>query len=83
MTMPAAAASSGWTVTGQQETTKPDTAGNFTQGVTVYFTTGAGVQSSVFVPNLQYTQDNVRAAIAARAAQVDAVQALSEPPAAQ
>lgn len=66
-----------WTVTSQQQTMQLDTNGRPTQGYAVYFTTGLGVNGSVFIPLAQYNPVNVRAAIAAHAHQLDLVQQLS------
>lgn len=68
---------SGWTVTGQVETTTIGTDNRLVNGITVSFLTGDGVSGSVFVPNDQYTPDRVRAAIAARAGLLDAVQSMT------
>lgn len=78
MTTPPAPTSSGWAVTGQTETTRVDDAGQTVRGVVVYFRTGAGQTSSVFVPGNLYP-DQVQAMVAAKAAQVDAVANLSAP----
>lgn len=69
--------SSGWTVTSQMETTQRDATGLPVSGVKVYFTTGQNVAGSVFIPDTLYTTDNARQLIATRAAQLDAVGALS------
>lgn len=70
-------AGSGWTVTGQTETDDLSAGGQFVSGVRVYFRTGNGVDGSVFLSHGMYTVDNVRAAIAAKVAQLDAVSNLS------
>lgn len=62
-----------WTVTYQQESQQVDTGNRVVKGVTVGFQTGTGQQGSVFVPDTQYTPDQVRTAIAARAAQLDTI----------
>lgn len=72
---------SGWVVTGQSESTIINDSNNVVSGVTVYFRTGNGTAGSVFVPQNLYTPDNVRAMIAQKAAQLDAVDRLSAPPA--
>lgn len=66
-----------WTVTSQREDFQPGPNGQLVQGVVVSFTTAAGVQGSVFVPNAEYVPDRVRAYIAARAAAMDAVSRLT------
>lgn len=71
MTQPSGAPA--WRVTGQQATSRASDDGQLQDGVTVFFTTGNGQRSSVFVPNSLYQPDNVRAAIATRAALVDQV----------
>lgn len=65
-----------WNVTTQQETTRPDSTGRFVSGVLVTFTTSNGLSGSVFVPDAQYTPDNVRSAIQARVEQMVGVQSL-------
>lgn len=80
MTTAAAAAGSGWTVTGQRQTQEiPPGQVGFTQGVEVTFVTGHNVVGKVFVPLAGFTPDKVAAAISARAAQLDAVSGLSAP----
>jgi hypothetical protein len=66
-----------WTVTGQAPGVGPDSQGRTVQGITVQFVTGLGVPGSVFIPRAQYAPDAVKAAIAAHAADLDAVQGLS------
>lgn len=67
----------GWTVTSQVEQPGPGPDGRLVDGYKVSFRTGAGVNASVFLPRAQYTPDNVRAEIAAAAAQLDQVQGMS------
>lgn len=67
----------GWTVNGQQETTDLGPNGQFAHGFRVSFTTRAGHQGSVFVPDNQYAPDMVRALIAQRAQAMDAVGSLT------
>ncbi len=79
MTSPLMPPSSGWRVTGQgAPTSDVDSTGTVTRGVTVYFQTGNGVNSSVFVPETNYTPDLVRAQIAQKAAALDTVGSLSD-----
>jgi hypothetical protein len=66
-----------WTVTQQQETTEPGPTGNYVQGVRISFRTAGGVNGSVFLQASDYTVPAARTAIAARAAQLDAVQSLT------
>jgi len=61
-------------VTGQQEQVGLNSRGQAENGYRVSFTTGGGVDGSVFVPISQYTPDNVKAAIVAHASQLDQVQ---------
>lgn len=75
MTMPAAA-QPGWTVTGQQESTEVTQDSRVVSGVRVYFTTASGVQASVFVPQLQYSADFVRTAIAQKVATIEEINGL-------
>lgn len=77
MSEPMTATSSGWKVTGQRETKElPAGAQNYVDGVTVTFLTGHQVTGSVFVA-YPLTPDRVKAAIDARAAQLDAVSSLT------
>lgn len=73
MTMQNGAAMPHWRVTGQQETNRTDATGRFVSGVLVAFTIDNGVAGSVFVPDAQYTPDNVKQLIAARVAQLTGV----------
>lgn len=66
-----------WHVTSQQETSRTTPQGQFLRGVNVYFTTAAGVSGSVFVSDSEYNAQSVRALIAARVAQLEAVQGLT------
>lgn len=68
---------SGWTVTSQQETFEQSPAGQIVRGRRVYFQLASGPTGSVFVPDAQYTPDNVRAAVAQAAAVLAQVQGLS------
>lgn len=77
---PPPAPSSGWTVTAQTPTQGLGPAGHFVPGMNVSFITGAGIEGTVFVPQLRYSPENVAAAIAAQAAGLDAVTGLSSPP---
>ena len=71
--------SSGWTITAQIEGTRVVPPGRVETGTTVYFTTGNGDQGSVFVPLAQYNVETVKAAVAARAGQLDAIANMSAP----
>lgn len=66
-----------WTVTGQIPRTRVNTANQVEEGYDVGFTTGEGHTGTVFVPEARYNRDNVRALIAAKAALLDSVGALS------
>lgn len=67
----------GWTVTGQQETTEIWTDQKPHRGVRVQFTATAGGSGSVFLPDELYQPANVRAAIAQRVAAMNEVGGLS------
>lgn len=77
MSMPNPGDLTSWSVTNQVEQTQV-IGGSPVKGVSVYYTTGAGHQGSVFVPYSQYTTDKVRAAVQAAAAQMDAIGMLSQ-----
>ena len=64
-------------VTGQIEQTQVGANGTLVQGMTITFTTGTGTTGSVFVPLAQYNAATVKAMIAAQAAKIDAVAALT------
>lgn len=66
-----------WQITAQQETMDRGPGGSFEPGVTVSFRTGGGHDGTVFIPRGNYSVATVRAAVAAQAALVDAVGALS------
>jgi len=69
---------SSWRVTGQQQTMRIGPTGDATHGVEVMFSTGHGVAGSVFVPDSVYADpQQVREAVAARAAQLDAVSTMT------
>lgn len=73
-------AGSGWTVTSQTPNQMIVTdAGVSEQGTYVYFRTGNGHAGSVFVPDNHYNAKNVRQMIAAKAALIDEVGALTQP----
>ena len=65
-----------WRVTAQTPQSRPTPQGQFVQGVLVSFTADNGVAASVFVPDAQYTTDNVRAAILAKLDAMSEVQNL-------
>lgn len=72
-----APASPGWTVTGQSEQTIIDPSGRAVNVMQVSFQLPDGTAGTVNVPLAGYTVDNVRAAIAAKAATLAAVSGLS------
>ena len=57
-----------WHVTGQLEQQKIDPSGQVVDGMTIMYQTGDGVSGTVWLPMTQYTTENVRRAIAAKAA---------------
>lgn len=75
--MPNASDATSWKVTGQLETTRVQQTGPPVQGMQVFYQTGKGHSGSVFVPQSQYNAHNVRALVAAAAANMDAVGMLS------
>ena len=77
MSQPTNALPGSWHVTSTAETTDQNDGGQFVPGIRVSFTTGRGHQGSVFLPVAAATRDNVRAAITARVAQLDAISDLS------
>lgn len=67
----------GWAVEYQQETIDLGADGRAVQGVKVGYVTSKGNHGSVFIDKARYSPDNVKAAIAAAAAQMDAIHALT------
>jgi hypothetical protein len=67
----------GWTIEYQQPMTGLGPDGRAVEGMKVGFVTGAGVHAYVFIPGAQYSAVNVRAAIAAKAAEIDTVHKLT------
>lgn len=67
----------GWSVVGQIPTVGLDGANRPVEGMRIDFRTGKGVQSSIFVPQADYNPVNVKARIAAAAAMIDQVHALT------
>ena len=66
-----------WKVTTQSPATRPDRTGRVVPGTDVYFTTGSGISSSVFVPQTMYNPETVKDMINLAATQLEAVQGLS------
>lgn len=66
-----------WTVISQSETMGIGPTGTAGSGVKVTFRTVDGTTGSVFVPDAQYTAENVRAAILARVAVLESVKGLT------
>lgn len=77
MANPPTASNSGWKIEYQQPTVEVDGSGKPVSGMRVAFVTGKGVHAWVFVPQNQYSVDNVRALVSARVAEIDAVHALT------
>lgn len=71
------AGGSSWRITAQNQASEPNGMGQFVKGVNVAFVTDLGSGGSVFVPEAQYTVDNVKALVAAKAAEMDAVARLT------
>ena len=67
-----------WSVTYQQQGYDTTPGAPVRAGVTVGFVVNGRTQSSVFIPQDEYTPDNVRAKVAAAAARVAAVDALTD-----
>jgi len=65
-----------WVITQQTQTSDIGSEGTYVAGVRVTFRTAAGVVASVFLPDTEYTEANVRAAVNARAATADAIAAM-------
>lgn len=66
-----------WRVDSQSPTTRVSPTGQVEDGYDIAFTTGLGQPGTVFVANARYTPANVKAVIAARAAQIDAIATLA------
>lgn len=66
-----------WYVLSQTEVVQPTTQGRLMSGVKVTFQLSTGETGSVFVPDSDYTLDNVQAAIQARVALLAGVGGLS------
>ena len=66
-----------WTVVQQTQQSQRQPNGTFANGWTVTFQTGKGTQGSVFIPDNQYTPENVYQAIAAKVAIMAGVANLS------
>lgn len=72
-----------WKITGQTPGFDTTPGSGLTKGVTVSFTVNGTIQGSVFVPENQFTVEYVRSEVAAEAAKLAAIQALThETPAA-
>lgn len=66
-----------WTVISQSETMGISPTGGAGSGVKVSFRLADGTVGSVFLPDAQYTAENVKAAIAARVAVLTSVKGLT------
>lgn len=64
------APTSGWEITGQQQTTGLDDNGRPAEGIKVMFTVAGQGPFSVFVPLSRYNPDNARAAVATLAGHI-------------
>jgi hypothetical protein len=73
---PPSAPATGWEITDQVQATDVDAKGVPARGMRVYFRTGKGVTSNVFVPDSRYSVENVQAAVASKAAEIDQVHGL-------
>lgn len=62
-----------WEVIGQVPDVGANDQGVFVQGVTVTYRTASGVVGKVFVPQSQFTADQVRAIVTERAGHSEAV----------
>jgi hypothetical protein len=67
----------GWSVTSQQETLDLGADGRAIQGVRIFYLTAKGNHGSVFIPKARYSLDNVKAAVASAAAQMDQIHGLT------
>lgn len=67
----------GWGIEYQQPSVDLGPDGRAVQGMKVGFVTGKGVHAFVFIPQNMYSVDNVRAALAAAAKQIDDVHSLT------
>lgn len=72
-----AAATPGWSVTGQQEGTRLNDQGQYVQGVLVSFRLASGQQGSIFVPESGYNPENVKQLINARAQKMASIAGLA------
>lgn len=62
-----------WKVVNVTETTAADSTGRFTAGKQVTYQLDSGLSGTVFLPDAQFNEDAVRAAINQAAAQLHAV----------
>lgn len=65
-----------WTVTTQQEASRPDATGRYVEGVVIGFTTTNGLIGTVFIPHNQYNPDNVKDVIMKKVEAMQAIQGL-------
>lgn len=63
----------GWRIVAQRQTTDLTPDGRFQEVMEITFTTDQDVSGTVRIPVTQYTAENVREVISARAAQISAV----------
>jgi hypothetical protein len=76
VTDPQSAPGTGWSIQAQTYKVAPNVSGALVQGTEVSFMTASGVLGTVFIPQAQYTVDNVRANVAAQALVLDQIQNL-------
>jgi hypothetical protein len=72
----AAPSAGGWSITFQEPATDLGLNGRPVSGMRVHFKTSSGIDGQVFVANTQYSAPAVAAAVADKAAQIEAVQRL-------
>lgn len=65
-----------YVVTSQMETVAGTPDGRYVNGIKVTYRTRSGANGSVFLPLEEYTADNARALLDARAAEAEAIQTL-------
>lgn len=65
-----------WTVTTQQEASRPDATGRYVEGIVIGFQTMNGLTGTIFVPHNQYNPDNVKDLINRKVEAMQAIQGL-------
>lgn len=66
-----------WEITGQREDYRPGPTGAFVAGIVISFKLSNGATGSVFIPEAAFTVESARSAVAAKAATMEAVSALT------